>query len=63
MTGTKPDLAINLQSINEYFIGHSLYVDDTDEAIIDKYVSALHVVRADAESTSPYKSRKAYLSG
>ena len=41
-----PNLSDQLRSINEYFIGHSLYFDDADQAIIDKYVSALHVVRS-----------------
>lgn len=40
-----PSLSDQLHSINEYFIGHSLYFDDADQAVIAKYVSALHRVR------------------
>lgn len=41
-----PILNDQLHAINEYFLSHSLYFDDADQAIIDKYVSALHCVRA-----------------
>jgi len=39
-------LSNQLRSINEYFLSHSLYFDDADQAIIDRYVRALHLVRS-----------------
>jgi hypothetical protein len=41
-----PILSNQLHSINEYFLSHSIYFDDADQAVIDKYVSALHRVRS-----------------
>jgi hypothetical protein len=41
-----PSLDGQLHSINEYFLGHSLYFDDEDQVTINKYVGALHRVRA-----------------
>ena len=41
-----PSLDGQLHSINEYFLGHSLYFDDEDQVTINNYVGALHRVRA-----------------
>jgi len=41
-----PSLEGQLHSINEYFLGHSLYFDDQDQVTINNYVGALHRVRA-----------------
>jgi hypothetical protein len=46
------NLSDQLRSINEYFIGHSLYFDDADQLIVNKYVSALHVVRSAIEQSN-----------
>lgn len=55
-----PSLGDQLRSINEYFIGHSLYFDDADQEIIDKYVSALHVVRSVIDQSEDTKLKERY---
>jgi hypothetical protein len=60
-TGSKPpSLSDQLRSINEYFLGHSLYFDDADQAIIDKYVSALHIVRSAIDESGDAKVEEDY---
>ena len=55
-----PSLSAQLQSINEYFIAHSLYFDDADQIIIDKYVNALHYVRSVVDKTDDAYVKEQY---
>jgi hypothetical protein len=56
-----PGLSDQLRSINEYFLGHSLYFDDEDQVIINKYVSALHVVRSIINESGDASVKEEYL--
>jgi hypothetical protein len=55
-----PSLSDQLHIINEYFIAHSLYFDDADQVIIDKYVSALHRVRSMIDEADNADLREGY---
>ena len=55
-----PSLSEQLHSINEYFIAHSLYFDDADQIIIDKYVSALHRVRSIIDESDNAELKETY---
>jgi hypothetical protein len=55
-----PSLNDQLRIINEYFLSHSLYFDNADQAIINKYVAALHVVRSTIDDSGDSDLREAY---
>jgi uncharacterized protein YPO0396 len=55
-----PSLTEQLRSINEYFIAHSIYFDDADQTLIDKYVHALHYVRSAIDKTEDESAKKNY---
>jgi hypothetical protein len=55
-----PSLSDQLRGINEYFIGHSLYFEDADQIIIDKYVRALHYVRSVIDETDDAYVKESY---
>jgi hypothetical protein len=63
-TEKAPSLSDQLRSINEYFLSHSLYFDDADQEIIDKYVRALHLVRSVIDkSDDPALKEKFHTTG
>lgn len=44
--GTNPALHSQLKSANTFFLQHSLYLDESEQALINKYITALHRLRA-----------------
>jgi hypothetical protein len=57
----KPRVNDQLRSINKYFLGHSLYFDDEDQVIINKYVNALHLVRSIIDQYGDASVKEEYL--
>lgn len=42
---SNPSLYERLTEINRFFLAHSLYFEDRDQALINDYIAAMHVLR------------------